>query len=56
MKGVFNLFTKESGLVEIWVGLVLNGTYKLEEVPSLSNLKELVAEIINEEKVNNEGV
>lgn len=42
------MFTKESGLVEVWAGLVLDGTYKLEDVPSLSNLKELVAEVVAE--------
>jgi hypothetical protein len=41
-------FTKDSGLVKVWVSLVLSGTYKLEQVPPLYNLKEAVAETINQ--------
>ncbi|MGN7360008.1 hypothetical protein ACTHPF_26885 [Paenibacillus sp. SAF-054] len=40
-------YTKDSGLVKIWVGLVMNGDYKLEQVPKLFNLKEVVTEVIN---------
>lgn len=42
------VFTKDSALVKIWVSLVLAGTYTLDEVPKLFNLKEVVAEVINE--------
>ena len=42
------MFTKDSALVKIWIGLVLDGTYKIEQVPSLSNLKEVVAAVYNE--------
>lgn len=42
------MFNKNSGLVKVWVGLVLNGTFQLEQVPALSNLKEVVAEVIHE--------
>ena len=35
-------FTKDSGLVRVWVNLIKNGYRKLEEVPSLYNLKEVV--------------
>lgn len=41
------MFTKDSGLVKVWVSLVFIGTYKLEEVPNLSNLKQVVTEVIN---------
>lgn len=41
------IFTRNSGLVRVWVGLVLNGTYTLEQVPALYNLKEVVTEVIN---------
>lgn len=40
-------FTKDSGLVKVWVSLVLGGTYTLEQVPVLFNLKEVVTEVIN---------
>ncbi len=39
-------FTKDSGLVRVWVNLIKNGYRKLEEVPNLYNLKEVVKEII----------
>jgi len=41
------MFNKDSGLVKIWVGLVMVGTYKLEQVPPLSNLKQVVTEVVN---------
>lgn len=34
------IFTKDSGLVKVWVGLVMAGTYMPEQVPQLFNLKE----------------
>lgn len=40
-------FTKESGLVKVWVSLVLQGTYTLEQVPALFNLKTVVTEVVN---------
>ncbi|WP_200901493.1 hypothetical protein [Paenibacillus sp. DMB20] len=40
-------FTKDSGLVKVWVSLVMVGTYKLEQVPQLYNLKTVVAEVVN---------
>lgn len=43
------MFTKDSGLVKVWVGLVMGGTYKLEQVPALSNLKEVVTEVVTEQ-------
>lgn len=42
-------FNKDSGLVKVWVRLVLGGTYSLEEVPKLFNLKEVVTQVINEQ-------
>lgn len=41
------MFTKDSGLVKIWVDAVKRGDYKLEQVPKLSNLKEVVTNIMN---------
>lgn len=42
-------FTKDSGLVKVWVSLVLSGTYTLEQVPALFNLKEVVTQVINKQ-------
>lgn len=42
------VFDKESGLVNVWVGLIKRGVFKLEQVPELYNLKEMVAEMIKE--------
>ena len=41
------VFTKNSGLVKVWVSLVLSGVYTLEQVPALFNLKEVVTEVVN---------
>lgn len=45
------MFNKNSGLVKIWVGLVLNpeNEYTIEDVPKISNLQEVVASVINGE-------
>lgn len=40
-------YLKDSGLVRVWVGLVLAGAYTLEQVPTLFNLKTVVAEVVN---------
>lgn len=40
-------FDKNSGLVKVWVSLVMVGTYKIEQVPALYNLKTVVAEVVN---------
>lgn len=42
------MFNKNSALVKIWVSLILAGTYTIEQVPNLSNLKEIVLEVLNE--------
>jgi len=41
------MFNENSGLVKVWVSLVLTGTYSLEQVPELSNLKTIVTQVIN---------
>lgn len=39
--------TKESGLVKnVWVPLILNGTYSFEQCPNLFNLKEVVEVVL----------
>lgn len=40
------IFTKDSGLVKVWVSLVLSGLYTVEQVPRLFNLKSVVSEIV----------
>lgn len=41
------MFNKNSALVKIWVSLVLANTYTLDQVPVMSNLKEIVIEVVN---------
>jgi hypothetical protein len=43
-------FTKDSGLVKVWVRLVQNGTYTREQVPVLYNLREVVYEVLDEQE------
>lgn len=43
------MFNKNSGLVKIWVGLVLAGTYTIDQVPKISNLQEVVATVVKEQ-------
>ncbi|MBU5677920.1 hypothetical protein KQI88_15995 [Alkaliphilus sp. MSJ-5] len=41
--------TKESGIVKnVWVPLILNGTYTFEQCPNLFNLREVVEEVLIE--------
>ncbi len=40
------MFNKDSGLVKTWVDLITRGTYTVEQVPNLFNLREVVAEIL----------
>lgn len=42
------MFDKNSGLVQIWVKLILDGTYTIYDVPDLFNLKEIVESILEE--------
>lgn len=39
-------FTKNSILVKTWVSLVLCGTFTLDQVPRLFNLKDVVEEVV----------
>lgn len=41
------MFNENSGLVKVWVSLILAGTYTLDDVPNLSNLKQVVTQVIN---------
>ena len=40
------MFDENSGLVKIWVRRILNGA-TIEDVPNISNLKEIVQEVID---------
>ena len=40
------MFTENSGLVKAWVNLIRQGAYTIEQVPSLSNLREIVAVVL----------
>jgi hypothetical protein len=44
------MFNENSGLVKVWVSLVLSGTYTLDQVPNLSNLREVVTQVVNSMK------
>lgn len=41
------MFKKESLTVKTWVTLVLNGTYKKEDVPQFFNLREVVYAVLD---------
>lgn len=41
------MFNENSGLVKVWVNLVMAGIYTIEQVPNLSNLREVVTLVIN---------
>ena len=40
------MFNKDSGLVKPWVNLIKEGAYTIEQVPNLSNLREVVASVL----------
>lgn len=42
------MFDENSAVVKSWVRLVRAGTYELEDVPELSNLREVVIGIVGE--------
>lgn len=49
------MFTKDSGLVKTWLHLLEVGEYKKSDVPSISNLKEVINELLideNQTKLN----
>lgn len=46
------MFNKDSGLVKVWVSLILAGVYTYEQCPNLSNLKVVVGEVLTETGYN----
>ena len=43
------MFTTQSGLVIVWVQLIHAGKYTEDKVPKLSNLQEIVHQVLSEE-------
>lgn len=41
------MFNENSGLVQVWVRLIRSGVYTIDNIPNLSNLKEVVSNILN---------
>lgn len=48
------MFNENSGLAKIWIRLIQSGTYTLENIPNLSNLRDIVNLIIKKENIDNE--
>lgn len=40
------MFTKDSALVKIWVKYIKKGIYTIDDVPTISNLKDVVQEAL----------
>ena len=40
------MFNKNSGLVQVWLRLIKNNNYTIDQVPNISNLKEIVIKIL----------
>lgn len=46
------MFDENSGVVRTWVSVIRAGLYDLDDVPPLSNLKEVVLRIISDTAKN----
>lgn len=44
------MFTTSSALVQLWARYIKEGKYTKEQVPNLSNLRECVYAVLNEEQ------
>lgn len=42
------MFNQNSGLVAIWMRLIKSGTYTEDKVPALSNLRDMVHQVLSE--------
>ena len=40
------MLNQDSGLVKAWVNLIKQSPYTIEQVPNLSNLREVVASVL----------
>lgn len=55
-KGNFTMkFTKKHQIVKSWVALVVAGTYTVEQVPKLFNLRDVVIEVLSEQTAEPKG-
>lgn len=43
------MFNEKSAIVGIWVRAIISGSKTLEDVPNLSNLREMVALVLSKE-------
>lgn len=43
------MFNMNSGLVQVWIRLIKSGVYTIENIPNLSNLREIIIEILEQE-------
>lgn len=41
------MFDKNSGLVQVWVRLITSGAKTLDDVPNISNLKEVIQSLLS---------
>lgn len=41
------MFNEDSGLVKAWVNLIRQGVKTIDEVPTLSNLREVVIKVLS---------
>lgn len=48
-------FNRNSIIVKTWVALILAGTYTIDDVPNIGNLREVVQEVLDENEQNQEG-
>ena len=46
------MYTKDSGLVKVWVSLIVVGAFNLDNVPDIYNLRNTVEELLNERTEN----
>jgi len=41
------MFNENSGLVQVWLRLIKSGNYTFDDVPFISNLRAVIANILN---------
>lgn len=44
------MFTANSFIVKTWVKNITSGRYTMEQMPNISNLREVVSAVLNKEK------
>ena len=44
------MFNENSALVQVWIRLIKQGVYTFNEIPNLSNLQDVIAEVLLEEE------